>query len=88
MADTNDIESIRTTPKDLKHTQVIMAKEEVTENGQARPTGHWNKLMQVLEKRGDVELRGSTPVPYEDRVETAYLNIFTLWFSMSTNPLP
>jgi hypothetical protein len=40
--------------------------------------GRWRGMMDLLEKRGDVELRGSTPVLDEDRTETKYLNIFTL----------
>lgn len=88
MANTDDIESRGAVPEETKRAQVTMSKqEEVAEVGQAR-TGRWNAMTQILEKRGDVELRGSMPVPYEDRTETAYLNIFTLWFSMSTNPLP
>ncbi|KAH7073984.1 permease for cytosine/purines, uracil, thiamine, allantoin-domain-containing protein [Paraphoma chrysanthemicola] len=48
----------------------------------------WRGILSILETRGDVELRGCTPVPYEDRTETNYFNIFTLWFCMSCNPLP
>jgi hypothetical protein len=59
---------------------------EVTEGKQARARG-WRGIMSVLEER-DVELRGCTPIPHEERTETNYFNIFTLWFSMSCNPLP
>lgn len=45
-------------------------------------------LLGLLAKRGDVELQGATPVPYDERTETNYFNIFTLWFCMSCNPLP
>ncbi|KAF1926792.1 uncharacterized protein M421DRAFT_66857 [Didymella exigua CBS 183.55] len=47
-----------------------------------------NGLLDLLAKRGDVELQGATPVPYDERTETNYFNIFTLWFCMSCNPLP
>lgn len=45
-------------------------------------------LLDLLARRGDVELQGAMPVPYDERTETNYLNIFTLWFCMSCNPLP
>lgn len=35
-----------------------------------------------------VELRGITPVPFEEKTDTRYINIFFLWFSMSANLLP
>jgi len=45
-------------------------------------------FLSMLERRGGVELRGSTPVPYEERTVTQYWNVFSLWFCMSCNPLP
>jgi hypothetical protein len=45
-------------------------------------------FLSILERHGGVELRGSTPVPYEERTVTQYWNIFSLWFTMSCNPLP
>lgn len=60
---------------------------EVREGKQARARG-WRGFMSVLEERDEVEFRGCTPVPYEERTETNFFNIFTLWFSMSCNPLP
>jgi len=45
-------------------------------------------ILEILEKRGGVELRGCTPVPYENRTVTQYWNIFSLWFCMSCNLLP
>ena len=41
-----------------------------------------------LDARGAVEIRGSIPVPFEDRAVTQYFNIFSLWFCLSCNPLP
>ena len=56
-------------------------------NASAR-AGAWKKLLNLLERRGDVEIRGAIPVPYDLRTETKYVNIFTLWFGVSCNPLP
>ena len=35
-----------------------------------------------------VELRGVTPVPDEERVDKRFINVFFVWFTMSTNLLP
>ncbi|KAF2971727.1 hypothetical protein GQX73_g1902 [Xylaria multiplex] len=35
-----------------------------------------------------VELRGITPVPLEERVDKRFINVFFVWFTMSTNLLP
>jgi hypothetical protein len=35
-----------------------------------------------------VELRGVTPVPLEERVDKRFINVFFVWFTMSTNLLP
>ncbi|KAH7089455.1 permease for cytosine/purines, uracil, thiamine, allantoin-domain-containing protein [Paraphoma chrysanthemicola] len=59
----------------------------MVKEGSSRANG-WRGIMSILQTRADVELRGCTPVPYEDRTETNYFNIFTLWFCMSCNPLP
>jgi len=56
--------------------------------GKASRVGGLHGLLNLLAKRGDVELQGATPVPYDERTETNYFNIFTLWFCMSCNPLP
>jgi hypothetical protein len=60
---------------------------EVREGKHPRARG-WRGIMGMLEEQGDVEFRGCMPIPYEERTETNYFNIFTLWFSMSCNPLP
>lgn len=59
----------------------------VDEERQTKPAG-WKRIVSMVEEKGDVEIRGCEPVPYEERTETNYFNIFTLWFSMSCNPLP
>lgn len=58
------------------------------DNGQQTQARGWRGFISVLEKRGDIEFKGCTPVPYEERTETNYFSIFTLWFCMSCNPLP
>ncbi|KAL4734518.1 permease for cytosine/purines, uracil, thiamine, allantoin-domain-containing protein [Aspergillus similis] len=35
-----------------------------------------------------VELRGVTPVPIEERTDTRFINVFFVWFTLSTNLLP
>ncbi|KAH8723540.1 purine-cytosine permease FCY21 [Phaeosphaeriaceae sp. PMI808] len=60
---------------------------DVREGKQER-AGGWRGFTSMLEQRGEVEFRGCIPVPYEDRAETNYFSIFTLWFCMSCNPLP
>ncbi|KAF2845375.1 purine-cytosine permease FCY21 [Plenodomus tracheiphilus IPT5] len=87
MAVANDVESSKAHSEDTKPVPITTQEKETTEGKQAR-VGGLRGLLDLLEKRGDVELRGSTPVPYDERTETNYLNIFTLWFSMSCNPLP
>jgi hypothetical protein len=65
----------------------ITPPTERTMGNHTRSQG-WRGLLSKLQERGDVELRGCTPIPYNERTETRYFNIFTLWFSMSCNPLP
>lgn len=75
--------------KDLKHKEAEIGNPnmEVTDGKQGRAGGVMG-FLKLLERRGDVEFRGATPVPYEDRKETSYFKIFTLWFCLSCNPLP
>ena len=35
-----------------------------------------------------VELRGITPVPLEERTDSRYINVFFVWFTMSTTLSP
>jgi hypothetical protein len=66
----------------------MTAKMPSKREGKHARTQAWRGIMGKLEEQGDVEFRGCMPVPYEERTETNYFNIFTLWFSMSCNPLP
>jgi len=56
--------------------------------GEQNSLDGFDSFISKLARRGGVELRGSIPVPYEDRTVTQYLNIFSLWFCVSCNPLP
>lgn len=35
-----------------------------------------------------IETRGITPVPLEERTDSKFINVFFVWFTMSTNLLP
>lgn len=48
----------------------------------------FHRVLSRLAQRGNVELRGSAPVPYEERTVTRFYDVFSIWFCMSTNPLP
>ena len=39
-------------------------------------------------RRLGVETRGITPVPLEERTDPRFINVFFVWFTMSTNLLP
>lgn len=53
-------------------------------------TTYTSKPKAWLSYLGDmgVEMRGVTPVPLEERVDKRFINIFFVWFTMSTNLLP
>lgn len=38
--------------------------------------------------RWGVEVRGVAPVPFEERTDRRFINVFFVWFTMSTNLLP
>lgn len=46
----------------------------------------FEKVERVL-RMGRVEAKGIQPVPVQDRKNTRYWNIFTVWCSMNTNIL-
>lgn len=56
--------------------------------GVVESTPAWKKLLYKAATFGRVELRGVQPIPLEERTETRYINIFTLWWCMNTNLLP
>ncbi|KAL4789137.1 permease for cytosine/purines, uracil, thiamine, allantoin-domain-containing protein [Aspergillus venezuelensis] len=55
---------------------------------------HSGKLSRVPEKwvsriaNWGVELRGVAPVPIEERTDSRFVNVFFVWFTLSTNLLP
>ncbi|KAK4495603.1 hypothetical protein PRZ48_012871 [Zasmidium cellare] len=50
----------------------------------SRMEGLWHKLTH----RGAIESNGIQPVPEEERNDVRVFNIFTVWFTLSTNLLP
>lgn len=43
----------------------------------------WKKILSL-----GVEERGIQPVPVEERIDDRFVNIFSIWFTMSINCLP
>ena len=85
MAAIDDLETSR--PPLEKEMHPSKPNLEVSEGKLTSPK-RWRRIIGMLEKRSNIEFRGCTPVPDSDRTEMNYFNIFTLWFSMSCNPLP
>ena len=52
----------------------------------SRLAAAFDRIERVLQM-GRVEAKGIQPVPLEDRKNTRYWNIFTVWCSMNTNIL-
>ncbi|TAQ89285.1 hypothetical protein B7494_g2368 [Chlorociboria aeruginascens] len=48
-----------------------------------RARSFWKKLSQW-----GVEIRGIVPIPTEERTNSRYINIFSIWLAMSVNTLP
>lgn len=89
MATVADLESNKTpSVKSLRSLGRENAEVKTEEKESQGRWLQWTRTLDKLGQRGDVEFGGCTPVPYEQRQETNYFNIFTLWFSMSCNPLP
>lgn len=89
LADT-DVESVVSMPREggVQEKHEEKKGTSVYASGDESRTNSLLSILEVLEKRAGVELRGCQPVPYDKRTVTQYLNIFTLWFSMSCNLLP
>jgi hypothetical protein len=86
-----DVESVVSVPRDESGQEKHPGKENgsrVYASGDESRTNSLLSMLEVLEKRVGVELRGCQPVPWEKRTVGEYLNVFTLWFSMSCNLLP
>lgn len=52
------------------------------------PTTRMQVLWQKLTNVAAVETNGVQPVPVEERNDCRVLNVFTVWFTLSTNLLP
>lgn len=72
---------------EMKDPQIDEAGLE-TNGGKQSRAGRLRGPFAILERHGEVEVRGAAPVPYDERTETSYSKVFTLWFCMSCNPLP
>jgi hypothetical protein len=59
------------------------SQTQPTEKGGILSDGWKQKLL-----TWGVEVRGITPVPVEERTDTRFINIFSLWFTMSVSLLP
>ncbi|KAL2127639.1 hypothetical protein VTI74DRAFT_10370 [Chaetomium olivicolor] len=56
----------------------------------ANPAGRWGRARELFHKAakfGRVEVRGIQPIPVKERTMERTINVFTLWWSMSTNIL-
>jgi hypothetical protein len=50
--------------------------------------GRWSRWAHKIISFQSVEARGIQPIPVEERTNRRTYDIFTLWFTMSTSPLP
>jgi hypothetical protein len=86
MAESNGVHDQESHDKEQENIELDVG---ITNYSPAKRAGGWRGgIKSVFGGRGDSTFDGCTPIPYEDRTETKYFNIFTLWFSMSCNPLP
>lgn len=86
-----DVESVMSVPREEEARPRKQEEKEsagVYASNDGSRTSSLLSILDVLEKRGGVELRGCLPIPYEKRTVVQFWNIFTLWFSMSCNLLP
>ncbi|KAK5128673.1 hypothetical protein LTR85_000006 [Meristemomyces frigidus] len=88
-------------PSSFEEAQTMVTDEEkaVTSAGSAEQDvrvaeihgllrGAGNGLLSKLMSFQNVESRGIQPIPVDERTNTRTYTIFTLWFTMSLNPLP
>lgn len=77
-------------------TEMSPAEGSAAAESQSRPQGSNSSFHfpQVPDKwlsriaNWGVELRGVTPVPIEERTDIRFINVFFVWFTLSTNLLP
>lgn len=77
----------RAVDKDEKALQSPAVDSDVDVAGSQQVYKPTNKWLSKISTWG-VELRGITPVPLEERVDKRLINVFFVWFAMSTNLLP
>lgn len=80
------------TPPDARPDEKSPPGKVTTEYGAAPvvPAGRWGRAADVFQRAirlGRVEVRGIQPIPVKERTVERTINIFTLWWSMSTNIL-
>ncbi|KAJ4306444.1 hypothetical protein N0V88_001245 [Collariella sp. IMI 366227] len=80
------------TPPDARPDEKSPPGKDTTEYGAAPviPAGRWGRAADVFQRAirlGRVEVRGIQPIPVKERTVERTINIFTLWWSMSTNIL-
>lgn len=73
--------NIRNEERDVEVGNVVTTNESTT-------TTRMQVLWQKLTKGAAVETNGVQPVPVEERNDRRVLNVFTVWFTLSTNLLP
>jgi hypothetical protein len=63
---------------------VVASDVDVAESQSYKPTQKWLRKISGW----GVETRGITPVPMEERTDKRFINVFFVWFTLSTNLLP
>ncbi|KAK7424157.1 hypothetical protein QQZ08_008763 [Neonectria magnoliae] len=59
-----------------------------TSQGQVDSESGWKRVLHKAATLGRVELRGIQPIPIEERTDTQFSNVFTIWWCMNANLLP
>ncbi|KAH7139742.1 permease for cytosine/purines, uracil, thiamine, allantoin-domain-containing protein [Dactylonectria estremocensis] len=59
-----------------------------TSQGQVDAVSGWRRAFNKAATFGRVELRGIQPIPVEERTDTQFVNVFTIWWCMNANLLP
>ncbi|KAI1814550.1 permease for cytosine/purines, uracil, thiamine, allantoin-domain-containing protein [Poronia punctata] len=68
-------------PSTIAATDIDLAESQMQSSSKMAP------YLAKLTSWG-VEIRGVKPVPLEERVDKRFINVFFVWFTMSTNVLP
>jgi hypothetical protein len=59
-----------------------------TSQGQVDNLSGWKRIFYKAATFGRVEFRGIQPIPVEERTDTQFSNVFTIWWCMNANLLP